>query len=170
MNDGDAIAGEFKRAMRRLASTVTIVGTADANGNRYGTTATAVDSVSMNPPSLLVCINHAASIHAPLSGRGAFCVNVLTTEHERLVSAFSGRLTGEERFAVGDWRDDGRGHPVPRRRAVQPGLRRGDGRAVRHAFHRRRARGDHLRRPAACSPDPAAQAERPEAPGQGGQR
>lgn len=111
MNDGDAIAGEFKRAMRRLASTVTIVSTADANGNRYGMTATAVNSVSVDPPSLLVCINHAASIHAPLSGRGAFCVNVLTTEHERLVSAFSGRLTGEERFAVGDWRDDGRGIP-----------------------------------------------------------
>ncbi|MFO1074517.1 MAG: LysR substrate-binding domain-containing protein [Geminicoccaceae bacterium] len=115
MSEGEvgstAITGEFKRAMRRLASTVTIISTADVNGNRYGMAATAVNSVSMDPPSLLVCINHSASIHAPLTGRGAFCVNVLTTEHEDLVSAFGGRLTGAERFTVGDWRDDPQGIP-----------------------------------------------------------
>lgn len=111
MSDSSNIAAEFKRAMRRLASTVTIISTADVNGNRYGMTATAVNSVSTDPPSLLICVNHNANIHAPLAGRGVFCVNVLTTEHEDLVSAFSGRLTGSERFTVGDWRDDGRGIP-----------------------------------------------------------
>jgi flavin reductase (DIM6/NTAB) family NADH-FMN oxidoreductase RutF len=105
------VTAEFKRAMRRLASTVTIISTADINGNRYGMAATAVNSVSMDPPSLLVCINHTASIYAPLTGRGAFCVNVLTTEHEDLVSAFSGRLTGAERFTIGHWRDDAAGIP-----------------------------------------------------------
>jgi flavin reductase (DIM6/NTAB) family NADH-FMN oxidoreductase RutF len=111
LGGADMVAAEFKRAMRRLASTVTIISTADINGNRYGMAATAVNSVSMDPPSLLVCINQSASIHAPLTGRGAFCVNVLGTEHEDLVSAFSGRLAGAERFTVGDWRDDARGIP-----------------------------------------------------------
>jgi flavin reductase (DIM6/NTAB) family NADH-FMN oxidoreductase RutF len=105
-NTSDLIVAEFKQAMRRLAATVTIISTNDVNGNRYGMTATAVNSVSMDPPSLLICVNHSASIYAPLTGRGAFCVNVLTTEHEDLVSAFSGRLKGSERFTVGDWRDD----------------------------------------------------------------
>ncbi|MBV8524182.1 MAG: flavin reductase [Acetobacteraceae bacterium] len=106
-----AVTAEFKRAMRRLASTVTIISTADVNGNRYGMTATAVSSVSMDPPSLLICVNQNASIHAPLLERGAFCINVLTTEHEELVNAFSGRLSGSERFTVGEWRDDASGIP-----------------------------------------------------------
>ena len=33
------VTAEFKRAMRRLASTVTIISTADVNGNRYGISA-----------------------------------------------------------------------------------------------------------------------------------
>ena len=109
--DAGLVAAEFKRAMRTLASTVTIISTADVNGNRHGMTATAVNSVSTEPPSLLICVNTNASIHAPLTGRGAFCVNVLTTEHEDLVSAFSGRLAGSERFKVGNWREDDRGIP-----------------------------------------------------------
>ena len=111
MSGSDGIIAEFKRAMRRLASTVTIISTADVNGNRYGMAATAVTSVSTDPPSLLVCVNRDASIHAPLAGRGAFCVNVLTTGHEDLVSAFGGRLKGNERFSVGDWCDDNRDIP-----------------------------------------------------------
>jgi flavin reductase (DIM6/NTAB) family NADH-FMN oxidoreductase RutF len=108
---GGQVTAEFKRAMRRLASTVTIISTADVNGNRYGMTATAVNSLTMDPPSLLICVNHSASIHAPLTGRQRFCVNVLTTEHEDLVSAFSGRLKGDERFEVGQWRNEETGMP-----------------------------------------------------------
>lgn len=110
VDSGEVIA-EFKRAMRRLASTVTIISTADVNGQRYGMTATAVNSLSMDPPSLLICVNEGASIHAPLLGRARFCVNVLTTEHEELVAAFSGKLKGEARFQVGEWRSEDSGMP-----------------------------------------------------------
>jgi flavin reductase (DIM6/NTAB) family NADH-FMN oxidoreductase RutF len=109
--DAVQVGADFKKAMRRLAATVTIISTSDVNGNRFGMTATAVNSLTMDPPSLLICVNHNASIHAPLLGRGRFCVNVLTTEHEELVAAFSGRLTGEERFTVGTWRSDETGVP-----------------------------------------------------------
>ncbi|MBB3181838.1 flavin reductase [Variovorax sp. Sphag1AA] len=109
--DSAQVTSEFKRAMRRLASTVTIISTADVNGNRYGMTATAVNSLTMDPPSLLICVNHSASIHPALMGRGRFCVNVLTTEHEDLVSAFSGRLKGDARFEVGEWRTEDGGMP-----------------------------------------------------------
>ncbi len=107
----DPVAADFKRAMRRLAATVTIITTADVNGTRYGMAATAVNSLAMDPPSLLICVNHSASIHAPLVGHGSFCVNVLTTEHEELVAAFGGKLKGEARFQVGDWRSDEGGMP-----------------------------------------------------------
>jgi flavin reductase (DIM6/NTAB) family NADH-FMN oxidoreductase RutF len=105
----EMLSTEFKRAMRTLASTVTIISTADVYGSRHGMAATAVNSVSMEPPSLLICVNHGASIHDPLIARGEFCVNVLTTRHEELVSAFSGRLKGSQRFEVGDWRDESNG-------------------------------------------------------------
>jgi flavin reductase (DIM6/NTAB) family NADH-FMN oxidoreductase RutF len=109
--DSAPVTADFKRAMRRLAATVTIITTADVNGNRYGMTATAVNSLAMDPPSLLICVNHSASIHAPLLGRGRFCVNVLTTEHEELVAAFSGKLKGDARFQTGDWRAEEGGLP-----------------------------------------------------------
>ncbi|QCP54324.1 flavin reductase [Trinickia violacea] len=105
------VTAEFKRAMRRLASTVTIISTADVYGHRYGMTATAVNSLSMDPPSLLICVNHSASIHAPLTGRGRFCVNVLTTEQEDLVDAFSGKVKGDARFQVGEWHNEDSGMP-----------------------------------------------------------
>ena len=57
----------FREAMRRLAGTVTVV-TVDNNGERHGTTATAVTSLSMSPPSLLVCFNRDSRLHGLLSG------------------------------------------------------------------------------------------------------
>ena len=56
----DAAAGlSFRAAMRRVASTVTVV-TTGGPFSRHGMTATAVTSVSADPPSLLVCINQGA--------------------------------------------------------------------------------------------------------------
>ena len=111
MSEAEQVTSDFKKAMRRLASTVTIISTADANGNRYGMTATAVTSLAMDPPSLVICVNHSATIHSPLIGRQRFCVNVLTTEHEDLVSAFSGGLKGDARFEVGVWQNEELGMP-----------------------------------------------------------
>lgn len=100
------IALDFRHALRRLAATVTIVTTADSSGQRHGMTATAVNPVSMDPPTLLICVNHSASIHSPLLEKRQFCVNVLTTAHCDLVAAFSGKKVGEERFLVGAWHSD----------------------------------------------------------------
>ena len=58
--DAGQVGADFKKAMRRLAATVTIISTADVNGNRFGMTATAVNSLTMEPPSLLICVKIAA--------------------------------------------------------------------------------------------------------------
>lgn len=92
----------FRLAMRSMAATVTILSTA-ACGRRYGMTATAVTSVSMAPPSLLVSVNREASIHSPLSREKRLCVNVLAESQQRLCADFSGGKTGEERFQDGEW-------------------------------------------------------------------
>ncbi len=100
------VVPDFRKAMRRLASTVTLISTADASGQRYGMAATAVCSVTMDPPTLLICINHSSSLHAPLIEKGRFCINVLMPQHQALVGHFSGLKTGEGRFETGDWKID----------------------------------------------------------------
>jgi len=92
----------FRDAMRRLAGTVTVV-TVSNNGERHGTTATAVTSLSMAPASLLVCFNRDSRLHAMLSAAETFCVNLLHTENVEVSRLFSSPVTSAERFAVGKW-------------------------------------------------------------------
>ncbi|MXO59679.1 flavin reductase [Altererythrobacter salegens] len=91
----------FRTAMRHVAATVHAVTTGPVGG-RHGILATAVSSLSFEPPSLLVCINRAASLHEPLACAETFCVNVLGMGNRDVADAFF-RNRGEERFAVGEW-------------------------------------------------------------------
>lgn len=94
--------------MRRLAATVSII-TAHYDGRVAGMSATAIAPVSMEPPSLLICVNLNASVHALITASGEFCVNLLHADQRQLGSEFSGRLDQNERFKRGNWltRDDG---------------------------------------------------------------
>jgi flavin reductase (DIM6/NTAB) family NADH-FMN oxidoreductase RutF len=100
----------YRAAMRRVASTVMIVTCCD-HGRRYGMTATAVTSVSVEPPTLLACVNRNAGLHAFLQTADYFCVNVLRGSQTAQAAAFSGALQGESRFAVGEWHMDSDGTP-----------------------------------------------------------
>jgi flavin reductase (DIM6/NTAB) family NADH-FMN oxidoreductase RutF len=99
------LVSAFKGAMRRLAATVTIV-TGGPPGNHGGFAATAVCSVSADPPALLVCVNRSASLHASLTMGSLFCVNLLQGAHTELSQVFGGKVVPEERFKFGDWDHD----------------------------------------------------------------
>jgi flavin reductase (DIM6/NTAB) family NADH-FMN oxidoreductase RutF len=105
---GETTAHDFRSAMRALASAVSIVSTASGT-RRFGMTATAVTSLSADPPSLLVCINRAASLHSPLLESGIFCVNILHAWQSALAQTFGSKDV--DRFAHGDWRADERTTP-----------------------------------------------------------
>ena len=90
--------------MRRLAAGVCLV-TTRHEGQRHGFVATSVTSLSSEPPSLLVCVNRAASGHDPLLNSGHFCVNVLAGAHERIAAAFSSAALRHTRFHDGRWDD-----------------------------------------------------------------
>lgn len=109
-DSADPLGADFRAAMRRLAATVTIV-TATDGDRRHGMTATAVTSLSMDPPSLLICLNRKTLLHDILLGARRFCVNVLHSDHAELSAAFAGRLSAEDRFGIGDW-DHSNGLPV----------------------------------------------------------
>ena len=106
---GEALEGDFRKAMRTLASAVSIVSTAH-DGRRFGMTATAVCSLSMQPPTLLVCVNQSTSLHHPVLSAGRFCINILHADQDELARTF-GRKGIEDRFASGNWQVDDRGVP-----------------------------------------------------------
>ncbi|WP_226575332.1 flavin reductase family protein [Acuticoccus sediminis] len=98
-------AGAFKSAMRNLAGGVTVVATG-AGRTRLGLTATAVTSVSADPPSLLVCVNSASGCHDAILANGVFSVNLLRDCDDELALRFAGLsgLHGADRFDDARWR------------------------------------------------------------------
>ncbi|MDS7597920.1 NADH-dependent FMN reductase RutF [Agrobacterium tumefaciens] len=93
---------EYRNAMARLAAAVNIV-TTDGEAGRAGFAATAVCSVSDNPPTLLVCLNRNSSAHRAVTTNGVVCVNTLGPQHQALSSLFGGKTPVDERFAAGNW-------------------------------------------------------------------
>ncbi len=96
------LAAALRNGLRRLAKAVVVI-TCQYEGQRYAMAATAVSELSMEPPSMLVCVNRTASLFAPLSAGADFCVNILSRNHEDIAALCSGKVKGEERFNVGDW-------------------------------------------------------------------
>ncbi len=106
-------AATFRAAMARFPGAVTIV-TSAGGGERRGITATAVCSVTADPPSLLVCLNRATGTCAMVTETGMFNVCLLAGDGGSVAMRFAGAggVTGEEKFAEGDWQTDERGLPM----------------------------------------------------------
>src|SRR5476649_1971230 len=94
----------FRRAMRRVASTVHVLTTLH-QGRRFGLTATAVCSLSIDPPSLLVCVNRTSEAHDAIVASRRICINVLAEGQSAVAARFSGAFgdKGEERFVEATW-------------------------------------------------------------------
>lgn len=92
-----------RQVMRHVGATVCII-TSELSG-RLGMVATAMMSLSLEPPALAIGVNRSASIHDALVQRGVFCVNVLQQSDEGLCREFAAQ-PGAKRFTVGSWRHD----------------------------------------------------------------
>ena len=95
-------AMEWRAAMGRFPSGVTIV-TSWSDGAPVGTTVNAFCSVSLNPPLLLICLDHANPALMPIERSGLFGVNILSAHSGELARLF-GKPTETDRFAGLDWR------------------------------------------------------------------
>lgn len=113
---GDLI-DNFRNAMRHVAATVYAV-TTQVDGERFGILATAVSSLSFEPPSLLVCVNRTASLHEPLARAETFGVNILGLGNRDVAEHFMKPLP-IDRFAEGEWED---WHGVPILASAQSSL------------------------------------------------
>lgn len=105
VKENDQIAGDFRRAMRRFTSAVTVISLAKGT-SRYGMTATAVTSLTMAPPALLACVNNGGLFYQSLADTDRFCVNILHWEQADISKAFGSPLTHDQRFAHGRWASD----------------------------------------------------------------
>lgn len=79
----------FRAVLSRFASGVTVITSRDAHGRDYGMTVSAFSSVSLEPPLVLVCIDHTATWHEVLADATQFNVHVLGAEQEAISRRFA---------------------------------------------------------------------------------
>jgi flavin reductase len=93
----------YREAMARFGAAVSVV-TTDGPAGRRGFTASAVCSVTDDPPTLLVCVNRQNDSHAALLANGVLCVNTLAAGQQEISALFAGAVSDPaQRFAAGTW-------------------------------------------------------------------
>lgn len=102
---------EFKQGMSAFPGAVSIV-TTEVHNNKVGFTATAVCSVSDNPPTLLVCLNRGASVYKTFCESDSLVINTLDASQDHLSNLFGGKAPMEQRFASATWETLVTGAPV----------------------------------------------------------
>jgi flavin reductase (DIM6/NTAB) family NADH-FMN oxidoreductase RutF len=101
---------EFRAALGRFASGVTVVTTRDAAGRFHGITVSAFCSVSLEPPLVLICIEKATASHYALEESGIFIVNILDRSQQFLSEHFALQLL--EKFEGIAYRPGMEGIPI----------------------------------------------------------
>ena len=103
--------GDYIAAMAHHVSSVCVV-TTEWDGERFGLTATAVTSVSADPPRLLVCLAKSGLTHEKVRASGVFGVNVLAEGQDPVATAFAMKMPSAERFQIGRWGRRETGAPI----------------------------------------------------------
>jgi flavin reductase (DIM6/NTAB) family NADH-FMN oxidoreductase RutF len=107
----DALPASFRNALRGQASTVCVI-TAHTPFGAHGMTATAVMSLSVDPPALAIAINRTARMNPHLQPGAPLCVQLLAEHQADIARGFAGALPQERRFSIGHWDRDAWGEPV----------------------------------------------------------
>lgn len=108
----------FREAMSRLSAPVALV-TTDGPAGRYGLTVSAICSVSVEPPTVLVCLNRDNRSHAAFLRNGVIGISILEPGHEELAFRFASSKTDQnEKFLGADWVERLGGAPVLTNAAV----------------------------------------------------
>lgn len=101
---------EFIKAMRKLVYPVSIIST-QVGGNKFAITVSSVTSVSIEPPSLLVCINRESSFAGAIVDNGLLNINFLNPKQKSIASICSSKEKAKERFSNEQWSTDRNGIP-----------------------------------------------------------
>ena len=82
---------EFRNALGRFASGVTVVTTESKQGEPKGLTVSAFSSLSLDPPLVLICIERNSSLHQFLKEGSYFAVNILSEDQELVSRRFASK-------------------------------------------------------------------------------
>jgi flavin reductase (DIM6/NTAB) family NADH-FMN oxidoreductase RutF len=109
----DVNAADFRGTMRRLAGAVSVV-TSGNGATRAGLTASSVTSLSVDPPTVLVCVNRTSSALSTIRSTRQFAINVLSETQQPIADRFAGRhgVSGNDRYAGAEWTQLFTGAPV----------------------------------------------------------
>ena len=102
---------EFRRILGHWATGVAVATATAPDGRPCGLTANAFCSVSLEPPLILVCVEHDADSHDCIRAAGTFAINILNDQNERLARHFAGD-NHDEKFAGVAWRVGAAGAPI----------------------------------------------------------
>jgi len=95
-------AADFREAMSRIASTVSILTSRGSNGD-VAITATSVQALSDTPASLLACVNINSRLIRAAEDSKLLCVNVLHCGDIALAKAFARPQRGVDEFDMSLW-------------------------------------------------------------------
>ena len=79
----------FRSVLGRFASGVTIVTARDDDGVDHGMTVSAFCSLSLDPPRVLLCVDHAASMYELLLTHPRFGISILSSNQEAYSRRFA---------------------------------------------------------------------------------
>ena len=82
-------ADDFRKVLGHFASGVTVLTTCDADTRPTGLTASAFSSVSLDPPLVLICVDHKSQSYPAIKERGCFAVNILGVEQQAISRKFA---------------------------------------------------------------------------------
>jgi flavin reductase (DIM6/NTAB) family NADH-FMN oxidoreductase RutF len=88
MESRSLTSDEFREVISHFASGVTVI-TALAGDRPFGTTASAVTSLSLEPPMLLICMNKQSETGRAVAAAGHFAVNILGADQIDLARRFA---------------------------------------------------------------------------------
>ena len=101
-----SIKDNFRLAMRRYIYSVSIMSNKDNADNPNAITVSSVTSISMDPPSLLICINKSSRIHDTIVLGSKFCINLLNSNQQNLSNICSDEEMYDQRFKDKNWNLD----------------------------------------------------------------
>lgn len=101
---------DFRAALSRFPSGITVVTSRAAPGDLHGITVSAFCSVSLAPPLILVCIEKTTGSHYAIKESGVFVVNILAAGQDELSERFS--LPTADKFTGIGFREGIGGVPV----------------------------------------------------------
>ena len=101
---------EFRVALSRFVSGITVVTVLDSDKRPAGITVSAFSSVSLEPPLVLACIDKRASVHDYFTEGSHFAVNILGQEQEHISRRFASKE--QDRFDGAGYREGVSGAPL----------------------------------------------------------